>query len=89
MSHLHIFLLGATSALSVVAALFFLRNWRTTHDRFYVLFASAFLLMAANWALAASISPLNESRHWIYALRLLAFLVIIAAIIDKNRASRS
>ncbi len=89
MSDLHLFLLGVTSALCVVVAVFFLRNWRTTRDRFFLMFASAFLLMAANWALAATTSPLDESRHWIYVLRLLAFLLIIAAIVDKNRASRS
>jgi len=89
MSDLHIFLLGSAATLSLVVALFFVRSWRITGDRFFALFAVAFSMMATNWALAASIVPDNESRHWIYLLRLGAFVTILGAIIDKNRASRS
>jgi hypothetical protein len=28
-----------------------------------------------------------ESRHYVYVLRLLAFLLLIAGIVDKNRRS--
>lgn len=85
MTYLHPFLLGAAAALSVVAALFFLRSWRTTRDRFFVFFAVAFVLLGVNWAAAANLAPQSESRHWIYLVRLVAFLVILAGIADKNR----
>ena len=43
-------LLGAIAMASLVAALFFLRFWRDTHDRFFLLFAIAFLVEALNRA---------------------------------------
>jgi hypothetical protein len=85
MTDLHAYLLGIVSALAVVAALFFLRYWRVTRDRFFLLFAVAFALMAANWAAVSVIAPTSESRHWAYVLRLVAFLLILGAIADKNR----
>jgi hypothetical protein len=85
MSGINEFLLGAAAALAVVASLFFLRYWRLTRDRLFLGFSAAFVLLAVNWGLAAGVAPANESRHWIYLLRLLAFLVILAAIVDKNR----
>jgi hypothetical protein len=88
MSDLHTFLNGALTATSVVAAIFFLRYWHLTRDRFFVLFAAAFLALAGNWAVLASMSPTAEGQHWIYLLRLLAFLLILTAIIDKNRSER-
>jgi len=44
--------------------------------------------MSASWALLGLIDPSDEARPYIYAIRLLAFLLIIAAIINKNRAAR-
>ena len=35
------FLLGAVAMASLVAAAFFWRFWRQTHDRFFMLFAAA------------------------------------------------
>jgi hypothetical protein len=85
MTDLHAYLLGVVSTLSVVAALFFIRYWRVSRDRFFLLFAIAFSLMAINWASVAITAPASESRHWAYVLRLVAFLLILAAIVDKNR----
>jgi hypothetical protein len=66
----------------------FLRFWRQTSDRLFALFALAFALFGVNLLLLAVISRSDESRHLIYLIRLAAFLVIIAAIIDKNRTRR-
>jgi hypothetical protein len=30
--------------------------------------------------------PADEARHWFYVLRLIGFVMILAAVIDKNRA---
>ena len=89
MTDLHIYLLGAVSALSVVAGLFFVRYWRVTGDRFFLWFAVAFSLMAVNWGAVATTAPESESRHWVYVIRLLAFLLILAGIVDKNRRGRT
>ena len=40
-------LLGAIAMASLVAALFFFRFWRQTHDAFFLLFATAFGIDAA------------------------------------------
>jgi hypothetical protein len=78
---------SGTSAL--VAGLCFLRFWRDTHDRLFVFFAVAFWLLALCWLLLAILSPTEETRPYIYAIRLAAFGLIIAAIVDKNREGRS
>jgi hypothetical protein len=56
-----------------------------TRDRLFVFFAIAFAALAANWIGLSMIDPDVESRHNIYVLRLLAFVLIIVGIVDKNR----
>lgn len=80
------FLSGATAMGCGVAALFFLRFWRTTRDRLFVYFAVAFAILAINRAALALVTHAQESTPYFYILRLLAFLLIAYAIIDKNRA---
>lgn len=83
----HEFLLGLIVMGCLVAGLFFLRFWRKTRDRLFVIFALAFWLLALNWALLAFTSQ-DEARPGLYAIRLLAFVLILLGIIDKNRAAR-
>lgn len=75
---------GASAALAAVAALFFLRFWRQSRDRFFGLFAAAFALIAVNRLVLTVVD--REHDAWIYVIRLAAFLLIIVAIVDKNRA---
>ena len=75
--------MSATAAWT--AGLFFLRFWRDTSDRLFLLFALAFWLLATSWLALALFNPTDEARPYVYAVRLLAFLLIIAATIDKNR----
>jgi hypothetical protein len=72
-----------------VAGVFFLRFWRKTRDRLFVIFAIAFWLLGLNWFLLAIISRDEATTAIFYVLRLLAFILIIFAIIDKNRPRRS
>jgi hypothetical protein len=76
---------AATGAL--VVALVFLRFWRRTADKLFVFFAGAFCLLALSWYLIALFSPTEETRPYIYSLRLVAFTLIITAVVQKNRAS--
>lgn len=80
------FIAGASAALSFVAALFFLRFWRATGDRFFALFAVAFVVFGGN-RIALTV-VVQEHKTWIYLLRLIAFALILAAIVDKNRPTR-
>lgn len=82
------FLSGATMMGYLVAALYFLRFWKRSHDRLFLLFAVAFLLMGAQRvAMLAWSEPDERGQVMLYGLRLVAFLVILAAIVDKNRAA--
>ena len=81
------FLLGVAGTGSVIIALFFLRYWRSTGDRFFALFSLAFAMFAANRILLSFLEEGSDARPGAYTIRLLAFLIIIAAIVDKNRSS--
>jgi hypothetical protein len=79
------FMLGAIVACCAVAGTFFLRFWRKTRDRLFAMFSLAFWVLALNWT-ALAFTRTDEMRTALYAVRLLAFLVILYAIADKNRA---
>lgn len=82
------FLSGALTFGFLVAALLFLRFWRRTHDRLFLAFAAAFVLMALNQAIAAHLGAGDERTPYAYALRVLGFMLILYAIVDKNVPSR-
>jgi hypothetical protein len=81
------FLAGAVTLGFFVAAGFFLRFWRRTHDRLFLAFAAAFVLLAVNQALAAFLGAGDELTPYTYLLRVLGFMLILYAIIDKNVTS--
>lgn len=76
---------GILIALDAVAGLFFIRFWRASRDRLFALFAAAFLILGVQRLLLAVTRSMVEDQALLYSLRLLAFVIIIAAIIDKNR----
>ena len=76
---------GLMVGLFFVAALFFRKFGRRTRDRFFDLFSAAFLLMALNSALLGLTDSNAEQRTVLYGIRLVAFLIIIVAIVQKNR----
>lgn len=80
------FLSGSIFVTSLVAALFFLRFWRQSGDRLFAIFAAAFTVFAANRLVLVGLDESNEARTYVYLIRLLAFVLIAAAIIDKNRS---
>ena len=77
---------GALSMGYIVAAMFFLKFWSSSHDRLFGLFAAAFALLALQRVLLPY-SPF-EAAWPLYLIRLAAFVLIIIAIVDKNRAGR-
>lgn len=78
-------LLGANAALSLVVGLFFLRSWRDTRDRFFLFFALAFAVEGVNRLAIGLTDPSRENEPYFYLIRLFSFLLILAAIMDKNR----
>ena len=81
------FFSGIAAGGALAVGLYFLRLWRETRDRFFVLFGAAFWLLALNWGVLVWVAPESEHRHYFYLFRLAAFLLIILAIVDKNRAA--
>lgn len=78
---------GLLVALDTVAGLFFLRFWFSSRDRLFALFGAAFWILALHWLALALVGAVDETRHYFYAIRLLGFLVVLVAIIDKNRSA--
>jgi zinc transporter ZupT len=78
------FLAGAAALGYALAAVFFLRFWRTTRDRLFLAFCAGFMLLAANQVLAALLEAGDERTAFVYGLRVLGFLLILWAIVDKN-----
>jgi hypothetical protein len=76
---------GAVATLSLVAALFFLRFWRRTGDRFFLLFALAFAIDGLARLAVAAIHLPDEFEPYAYLPRLVTFGLIIAAVVLKNR----
>ena len=68
-----------------VAAVFFLRFWRETRDRLFLIFSLAFWILGIQRLALALSSVAGEDQTWLYLLRLLGFVLILAAIVDKNR----
>jgi hypothetical protein len=81
-----VFLSGMLLMGCFIAALFFFRFWRRTGDRFFFIFTMAWLLLGGERLGLAIINAPEEPRVGMYFVRLAGFLLILIAIIDKNRA---
>ena len=78
------FLIGVISTCSVVAGIFFLKFWRKTRDFLFLAFGVAFVVEGVNRAAVLLVARPNEGHPLIYGVRLLASLLILAAILKKN-----
>ena len=78
------FLTGAISVACFVVALFFLRFWHSTRDRFFIFLASSFALEGLTRAASVALqSP--DTDPVFYGTRVIAYGLIIVAIWQKNR----
>lgn len=80
-----IFMSGAMLMACLVAGLFFLKFWRATSDCFFGLFALAFFIFALDRLVLVLSGGFNEAHPSVYLIRCLGFLLIITAVIDKNK----
>ena len=78
------FLSGAIAMASAVIALFFLRFWRASRDRFFLYFALSFAIEGAHRVYAMLAFEDNEDSPLHYLVRLLAYGLILWAIAEKN-----
>ena len=82
------FLQGAITAGYLMCAVFFLRFWRRTAERLFCAFSLAFLFLALNQVLGWYLEAGDERTAYVYSLRVIGFVLILAAIIDKNLVRR-
>lgn len=81
------FFTGALMVCCVVAGLFFLKFYKKTHDSLFRYFSLAFFILAFERVVLGFLGSENEPSQWVYLIRLTAFLLIIYAIISKNKES--
>jgi hypothetical protein len=79
------FLLGVIFTMSIIAAVYFLKFWRKTHDRLFLAFGAAFLIEGFNRLGFLFLEDPSEGSPTIYTIRLMAFLLVLVAILSKNR----
>lgn len=78
------FFSGAIAMGFALAGLHFLRFWRRSRDNLFLAFAAAFWLLMLP-PLTAVVDVPDEPWSWIYLFRIGAYLVIISAVVVKNR----
>jgi Family of unknown function (DUF5985) len=81
------FLAGAVTLAHFLAAMYFLHFWRKTSDRLFINFSLAFGLFALNQLVVSGLWAADERRNYAYVLRILGFVLILFAIVDKNTFS--
>ena len=75
---------GAITMGSLVIALFFLRFWRDSGDRFFLYFALSFCIEGVHRLYSALHDAGGEDSPLHYLIRLLAYGLILWAILEKN-----
>jgi hypothetical protein len=78
------FLAGASALASAAIGLYFLRFWRESGDRLFLIFAIAFAVFALNHVLLSALGDDSDARTIVYLARAIAFGLIAAAVVDKN-----
>ena len=84
------FLSGVIAMGHATAGLFFLRFWRNSRDRLFLYFALSFLVQAGHRiyaALSIANSPAEDNALH-YTIRLLAYALILWAVLEKNFSKR-
>lgn len=79
---------GAIAMASITIALFFLRFWRSSADRFFLYFALSFAIEGLHRIYAVLRDHGGEDSPLHYLIRLLAYGLIIWAILEKNLPRR-
>jgi hypothetical protein len=78
---------GALLFSYVIAGAYFFRFWRRIGDRLFLHFAAAFWLFALNQMATSIPDVTDETAGYEYLLRILGFILILIAIVDKNLVS--
>lgn len=80
-----LFLQGATAMGMLALALCFLRFYRRSEDRLFLWFSIAFAVLCVNRVAMVALATTDETELAIFGVRALAYAMLLAAIVDKNR----
>jgi hypothetical protein len=86
---MEMFLSGAVMTCFLTAAVFFARFWTKTRDQLFILFSISFALLGVERIFLLLTPKEDEVRTYVYLVRLISFIIIIYAVIAKNRSSNS
>lgn len=93
MMTLTVYFAGLMTATFAASGLFFLKFWTASRDQFFLLFFLACELIAIERSVGVltlavrGAESSSDLRVGIYMIRLLAFVLILTAIIQRNRSS--
>jgi hypothetical protein len=76
---------GAIVMAFAVAGTFFARFYLRSRERLFLAFAVSFWLQALQRLLLATLTRGSENEVYAYLVRFLAYLVLLIAIVDRNR----
>ena len=79
------FLIGVIVTASFTASLYFLKFWKQTRDLLFLAFSAAFLIEAINRIPRLFVDDPAETSPATYVVRGFAFLLLLGAILYKNR----
>lgn len=79
------FLNGITFMGAITSSMFFFKFWKSTKDKFFLMFSISFFILALNRVALTYLDIGDENKLLFYVLRALAFILIIFAIVGKNR----
>ena len=85
---MNLFLSGAVTLAYLVSSLFFLKFYWKSRDMLFAWFALAFLVFAGQRVALSFFGRDDEDNTLFYSVRLVAFLLILVGIIQKNMRSR-
>jgi hypothetical protein len=78
------YLAGAVTLAFFLAGVHFFKFWKKTKDRLFLHFACAFWLFMLNQIATSLIGATAERTGYAYILRVLGYVLILLAIVDKN-----
>jgi hypothetical protein len=85
-SRIYVMLSGMAIMGCWVAGLFFIRAWRRTGDRLFLLFGAAFWILGVERMFPVLLDLSGTAEGSVYLIRLAGFSLILYAIVDKNRS---
>lgn len=78
---------GAIMMACFVSGIFFFKFWQKTRDKLFIMFGAAFWILSLERFVLGYLGVHHEIGPIIYLIRLTAFVLILIAIVHKNRES--